>query len=632
MPEKGKHTARSVLKTYWGHDTFRGLQEVVINTIIDGKDCVAIMPTGGGKSICYQVPALLSEGICLVVSPLVALIKDQVAGLNRRGIKALELTGGLSFEETNRILDNCVYGGYKFLYLSPERLLQPLILNRLSQAKLSFVAIDEAHCISQWGHDFRPAYGKLATLKDLFPGIPTLALSATATANVLEDIQSKLNLSQPTIFKDSILRPNISYIVDYTEDKTYALSAHLKKVGGSVIIYVRSRNHAIDVARELNARGFSAAHYHGGMPTPDKDKQMTLWINDGAQIMVATSAFGMGIDKANVELIIHLDLPESLEAYYQESGRAGRDGQPSKAVILYHDFDKNRLTSFFVDQLPTIEFIKTIYRQLCSFLQIAYGESNDQLFQLDFISFCDHHRLAKNKVYQVLKILDQHSIISLRDNYKSEYKIKFNQSSQFVLNYLQDRPELAQIVLPILRNYTNCFEHLVSVDLSRIAHASNGTVAQVSSALERLYKQNIVAIERSDSDLSLLFIQPREDDKTINRIAKEVGMVLKGKIDRVNRVLKYVENNQTCKTVQLASYFGAKNTPNCGKCSVCMVPTDLKPKDLETAILETLSEGPKTSRELSEATGSASKLLTSSLKKLLKKDRIKVSLDNRYSL
>ena len=632
MSETGKSITKSVLKTYWGHDDFRGLQEPVIQTVLTKQDCVVVLPTGGGKSLCYQLPTMVNEGLCIVVSPLIALIKDQVYGLNRIGIKALELSGGVSFEDTNIIMDNCLYGGYKFLYLSPERLQQPMILNRLAQLKLSLIAIDEAHCISQWGHDFRPAYGKLSVLKDLFPKVPIIALSATATEAVIKDIIVSLNLSAPKVFKDNILRPNISYVVEKVEDKTYRLLEYLKPVSQNAIIYVRSRNHTIDVAMELNASGFKAAFYHGGMPSHLKEKQMSSWMKEENRVMVATSAFGMGIDKSKVKLIVHLDLPESLEAYYQESGRAGRNNEPAKAVILWGDNDGARLSSFFIDQLPTVDFIKSVYRHLCSYLQIAYGELNEQLYHLDFISFCGHFHLQKNSVYQVLKILDQHSIISLRDNFRSEFKIKFNQSSHELLNYLHDRTQLAEVVLPILRSYTNCFEYLVNIDLNRVAHAANTSIERVLQVIEQLHKENVLSLERSDSDVAILFLEPREDDKTINRIAKDVEKIIQGKIKRVKDVQKYVQNNQQCRAVQLSSYFSSTSVEGCGHCSVCMTPKTMNESDLKSQILSALSSNPRTSRELVDMTHADPGQLTACLKKLLAQDQIKVSLDNRYSL
>ncbi len=632
MSETGSYTIKSVLKNYWGHDDFRGLQEPVIKTVLAKQDCIAILPTGGGKSICYQLPALVNDGMCLVVSPLIALIKDQIDGLNRIGIKALELSGGVSFEDTNIIMDNCLYGGYKFLFLSPEKLQQPLILNRLTQLKLTLIAIDEAHCISQWGHDFRPAYGKLSILKDLFPQVPIIALSATATEAVIDDIKANLNLFDPKIYKDSVLRPNISYAVEKVEDKTYRLIEYLKPVKQCVIIYVRSRNHSIDMARELNALGFKATFYHGGMPDHQKDKHMMSWMNEENSIMVATSAFGMGIDKSNVELIVHLDLPESIEAYYQESGRAGRNSEPAKAVILYANKDGVKLSSFFIDQLPTVDQIKLFYRHLCSFLQVAYGELSEQLHHLDFVSFCSHYQLPKNSVYQILKILDQHSIISLRDNIREEFKIKFNLNSQELLNYIPNRIPIGEIVLPILRSYTNCFEHFINIDLGRIAHAANTSIDRVLQMIEQLNKENILSLERSDFDISIMFLEPREDDKTINRIAKDVEKVINGKIKRVKDVLRYVENNQQCRTVQLSSYFSSIPVMDCGHCSVCQKPHAIDESDLKAIILKALAGSPKSSRELADITHADSRQLTVCLKKLLAQDQIKVSLDNRYSI
>lgn len=364
----------SVLQQYWGYDDFRGSQRKIIDTVISGQDVLALMPTGGGKSICYQVPALAMEGICIVVSPLVALIQDQVAQLKKRNIKAIALTGGIRSNEVNDLLDNCVFGNYKFLYLSPERLQQTVVRERIQQMNVNLIAIDEAHCISQWGNDFRPAYLECSILKELAPQTPMIALTATATPRVVDDIVENLELKEVRIFKDSFSRSNIAFKVKRSEDKLYQLKKYMEKVSGSGIVYVRSRKMSISLANFLVKNGVSASFYHGGIPKSDKEEKLNRWLNGKDRVMVATNAFGMGVDKPDVRLVVHYQIPDSLESYFQEAGRAGRDGEPSTAIILTSKEDADRAKQQFLSTLPDVSFVKTVYSKLNNYFQISYGE------------------------------------------------------------------------------------------------------------------------------------------------------------------------------------------------------------------------------------------------------------------
>ena len=361
----------SVLQQYWGYDDFRGSQRKIIDTVISGQDVLALMPTGGGKSICYQVPALAMEGICIVVSPLVALIQDQVAQLKKRNIKAIALTGGIRSNEVNDLLDNCVFGNYKFLYLSPERLQQTVVRERIQQMNVNLIAIDEAHCISQWGNDFRPAYLECSILKELAPQTPTIALTATATPRVVDDIVENLELKEVRIFKDSFSRSNIAFKVRRSEDKLYQLKKYMGKIPGSGIVYVRSRKMSISLANFLINNGVSASFYHGGIPKSDKEEKLNRWLNGKDRVMVATNAFGMGVDKPDVRLVIHYQIPDSLESYFQEAGRAGRDGEPSTAIILTSKEDADRAKQQFLSTLPDVGFVKTVYSKLNNYFQIS---------------------------------------------------------------------------------------------------------------------------------------------------------------------------------------------------------------------------------------------------------------------
>ena len=363
----------SILKQFWGYDDFRESQKQIISTVLSGQDVLALMPTGGGKSICYQVPALAKDGICIVVSPLVALIQDQVSQLKKRGIKAIALTGGIPPNDLNDLLDNCVYGNYKFLYLSPERLQQSIVQERIQQMNINLIAIDEAHCISQWGNDFRPAYLECSILKELVPGTPMIALTATATPRVVADIVENLELENVEIFKDSFSRSNINFKVKRSEDKLYQLKKYMEKISGSSIVYVRSRKMSISLANFLIKNGISASFFHGGIPKSDKEEKLNLWLSGKVRVMVATNAFGMGVDKPDVRLVIHYQIPDSLESYFQEAGRAGRDGEPSTAIIITSNEDEDKAKQQFLSTLPDVAFVKQVYSKLNNYFQISYG-------------------------------------------------------------------------------------------------------------------------------------------------------------------------------------------------------------------------------------------------------------------
>ena len=402
----------SVLQQYWGYDDFRGSQRKIIDTVISGQDVLALMPTGGGKSICYQVPALAMEGICIVVSPLVALIQDQVAQLKKRNIKAIALTGGIRSNEVNDLLDNCVFGNYKFLYLSPERLQQTVVRERIQQMNVNLIAIDEAHCISQWGNDFRPAYLECSILKELAPQTPTIALTATATPRVVDDIVENLELKEVRIFKDSFSRSNIAFKVRRSEDKLYQLKKYMEKIPGSGIVYVRSRKMSISLANFLINNGVSASFYHGGIPKSDKEEKLNRWLNGKDRVMVATNAFGMGVDKPDVRLVIHYQIPDSLESYFQEAGRAGRDGEPSTAIILTSKEDADRAKQQFLSTLPDVGFVKTVYSKLNNYFQISYGELISEPQAFKFNEFCSRYAFNPNMAFNALRILDQNSVLS----------------------------------------------------------------------------------------------------------------------------------------------------------------------------------------------------------------------------
>ena len=408
-------TIQSILFKYWGFSVFRPLQENIIQSVLDGKDTLALMPTGGGKSLCFQVPALLNPGICIVVSPLIALMKDQVENLKEKGIKAIAIFSGMGKREVDIALDNCIYGDIKFLYLSPERLLSELVKERIRYMKVNLIAIDEAHCISQWGYDFRPPYLHLTQLREIHPGIPVLALTATATERVTADIQDKLNFKNGKVFRKSFERLNLSYLVYNEDNKLQKLVSIVKNVKGSGIVYVRNRRETQEIARLLNLEGIMCDFYHAGLDTPLRMKKQTAWKNSEIRIIIATNAFGMGIDKADVRFVIHLDLPESLEAYYQEAGRGGRDEKKSYAVLLYNNSDKAKITKRLDQQYPTIEEIKQIYHHLGNYYQLAYGAGEGLSLKFDLAEFCNRFKLDAVRTIHAFKFLEHDEYVALSE-------------------------------------------------------------------------------------------------------------------------------------------------------------------------------------------------------------------------
>jgi ATP-dependent DNA helicase RecQ len=435
MPE-----ALAILQKYWQHDTFRSLQKEIIDSVLSSQDTFALMPTGGGKSICFQIPALMSEGICLVISPLVALMKDQVANLQNRGVKAIALTGGINQDEIINLLDNCQFGNYKFLYVSPERLQSDWILDRIKNLSINLITIDEAHCVSQWGHDFRPAYLKISELKKHFPKIPFLALTATATPRVKEDIISELGMHNPAQFEKSFARKNIAYMVFEVEDKLFRIEQILKKNPQPSIIYVRNRKSCLEISNQLQTLGFKATYYHGGLTSREKDKNMQLWMEEKVQVIVATNAFGMGIDKPNVKTVIHIQLPENIENYYQEAGRSGRNGEKAFAVLLTSPSDSIQAESQFINILPDKAFLTSVYIKLCNYFQIAYGEGINEEFMFNLNHFCHKYSFPTLKTFNTIRFLDSQGIITLSQEFSEKITMQFLIESKEVIRYTSLNP------------------------------------------------------------------------------------------------------------------------------------------------------------------------------------------------
>ncbi len=625
-----------VLKTYWGYDSFRPLQEKIIEAVCQGSDTFALLPTGAGKSVCFQVPAMIRKGCCVVVSPLIALMNDQVKSLKEKGIKAMALTGGQDWEDINRQLDNCINGKFKFLYLSPERLKQEMIQQRIRQMQVSLIAVDEAHCISQWGNDFRPAFKDIPVLRNIHPEAPLIAVTASARPEVVEDTISELQLQQPQIFRQSFNRPNLTYDVIMDEDKHSRLLNELAQTEAAVILYVRNRRKTIELSEFINKRGYSSAPYHGGMSNDLRQEHYDRWRTNSVRIMVATNAFGMGIDKADVDAVIHFDLPESLESYFQEAGRAGRAGQEARAVIICNPADERQVFKQFVSVLPAVKFIKTLYRKLCQYFQIAYGEGSELTFNFNFDQFCKQYALNPVLSYNALQSLDRLSIVKLSHHFKHQTTVQVQSSSKGLLDYADKHPESALLLKTLLRTYGGIADFQTRINPILIANKCELKEDEVIHMLKVFEKDGIMKVEIQDTDAQITFLEPREDDKTINRIAKIIEKQNDIRKKAVEAVIRYINNQRQCRSAQLLSYFGEKNAQACGNCSVCRSSQKGHPKtDYQSAmktILELLNEDQLSSRDIMSSTHLSEIDLTAVLRLMLEKNLIQVTKTNTYKL
>ena len=558
-----------ILKQYWGYDTFRPLQEEVIQSVLNGNDSLALMPTGGGKSVCFQVPALLKPGICIVISPLIALMNDQVENLKAKGIKAIAIISGMGKREVDIALDNCIYGDIKFLYLSPERLLSDLVRERVRHMKVNLIAVDEAHCISQWGYDFRPPYLHIADLREIHPQIPILALTATATAPVAKDIQEKLLFKRVNVFRRSFERKNLSYVVFNEENKFKKLLSITTKIAGTGIIYVRNRRETQEVARQLTLQGISADFYHAGVDTPTRMKKQSLWKNGSVRIMVATNAFGMGIDKPDVRFVVHLDLPETLEAYYQEAGRAGRDEQKAYAVLLYNASDKSMLLKRLEQSYPTVDEIKKVYHALGNFFQIALGAGQGLSLEFDIAEFCSRFKLEAVKTINALKFLERDEYIALSETVFLPSRVQFVSSREELYHFQVEQPAYDPFIKTMLRSYGGIFDHFVPIRETDLAKRSGISKAEIVHGLQKLQSFQILQYHPQTDKPHIVWIKSRVDSGHLFINGKHIRERYELSKSQIASVTAYAEN-LVCRSRQLLLYFEETTAQKCGACDVCL--------------------------------------------------------------
>ena len=560
---------RDILRRWWGYADFRGIQLDIIRSIGAGRDTLGLMPTGGGKSLTFQVPALAMEGTCLVVTPLVALMKDQVAHLHRRGIKATAIHNGLPREEIIARLENCIYGGVKFLYVSPERLGSDLFQAKLWHMHICFITVDEAHCISQWGYDFRPAYLDIVGLRRLLPGTPVLALTATATPAVVDDIQDRLGFAEKNVFRMSFERANLVYVVRQAEDKSAAMLHILNAVAGSAIVYTRSRRDTYDTARWLRQQGISALDYHAGLTSIDKDLRQRAWQEGEARVMVATNAFGMGIDKADVRLVIHTDPPDSVEAYFQEAGRAGRDGQTAYAVLLTHRGDVRRLRRRVADAYPPKDFVRRVYDELAYYFQLAVGAGRGVTYEFNVDTFCRNFHHNAVQVVSALQLLSRAGYIDYRDEDDSTSRVYFFTTRDELYALPSPRPEDEAVLSALLRTYGGLFSDYVAIEEKRLALAAGLTPQQVYDTLKRLTHRRVLHYIPRRRIPRVAYLRDRIDGDRVVLSPEVYERRREQYVDRIEAMLRYMSDDRHCRSRQLLAYFGETDAAACRRCDVC---------------------------------------------------------------
>ena len=589
------------LKKYWHYDSFRPMQREAMESVLSGRDTLVLMPTGGGKSIIYQLPTLVSDGLCIVVTPLIALMKDQVDRLRRMGIPAVAIHSGLSSRQIDIALDNCIYGDVKFLYVAPERLSSEMFRLRVDRMNVSLLAVDEAHCISQWGYDFRPSYLRIKELRRVLPDTPVLALTASATPQVAKDIMAQLEFAEPNILQTSFLRPNLSYSVRETDDKEEQLLRIINNVPGCGIVYVRMRNTAERVANFLIEQGFSASFYHGGLPNAEREMRQDEWISGKTRIMVATNAFGMGIDKRDVRFVVHYTMSDSLESYYQEAGRAGRDGERSYAVILMASNDNNRIIDLFEKEFPDIQLIQSVYHELCSYLGVAIGDGKEASFVFNIYEFCKHIKLPIITVHNIIKLLQLNGYMTLVEDCEHPARVMFTVTRDELYQVPMHNEKEEQILRTILRLYTGIFSEFRPIDEMEIAAQSRHTPQEVHDLLKRLWRANVIRYIPTNHDPLIFLDEERLPARDVYISPATYSHRKALMLERFNHLLHYANEEQECRSRIIEQYFCDKMSEPCGICDNCLARKKREKSNCanyEQQILSLLATEPMTIKEV----------------------------------
>jgi len=624
-----------ILQKYWNHSEFRNSQEKIIDTVLSSKDVIAFLPTGGGKSICFQIPALLNEGVCIVISPLVALMQDQVSNLVNKGIKAVALSSSLSQDDIVTVFDNLKFGNYKFLYMSPERLSSDFIQEKIGQLSLNLIAIDEAHCISEWGHDFRPSYRNISTLMELHPKTPTIALTASATAEVLKDIDTNLLLKDAVLFKESLKRSNLAYTMYQTEDTHYALQQILSKKNTPTIVYTSSRKATKNLSDFLNFKGYKSGFYHGGLSVNEKKEAYFNWLSEKNPIIVATNAFGMGIDKDNVSTIVHTNLPYSLENYMQEAGRAGRNGEDATSIVLYNEAIEFDFKNRFEKGLTSIDFITEVYANLNQYYRISIGEKLLESQSFNFQSFCEKYQLPKLKTHNAIQQLNNQNIIRVDENFNQKSLVTFCASHHETLEYSGKNKQFGDLIRLILRSYGGVFDVSKKIDEYLLARKLKITFTQIISHLNSIKNDGIIEYTQATSSSFIQFLVPRDDMRTINNVAKNIKKYQKIKIAKAKAVIKYIRNSKQCRSNLLLSYFDEYTNEPCGVCDICLSTSSSRSNQVSISdrILHVLKEHERlTSREIVSLLNMDKNSVIEVLQLLLDADKITITSQHKFEL